>query len=301
MKLAELIALQRRSHGPKRLRESLGDGYLYLHNSAFRRIRDAAIARGYRFTSEDPGAYFGFPLAALDTLLQTRKIPYRKNFPALRELERTRPGFFSLADLHANRPTPNYVLHEAAHAVAFAELFGRPRDARAAMSDPSQLVQVMLGESFAMTAEYFAACMVSGRAHRWFFSINSYRHRTQKRKAVGELVDELGFRAVTWAVLLAFLYNNFLVDRLDRKSVARVLALASAGAKPAALRKLGTALAGLMVMSPEFRRDTARLFLTMHGYGRDVARVLSADPLDLLEREPAARAASARLVDVLVE
>src|SRR5688572_31671475 len=74
----------------------------------------------------------------------------------------------------------------------------------------------MLGESFAMAAEYFAACAVSGAVHAWFFSISSYRRRTQKKKAIGELIERFGFEPVCRAVLLAFLYNNFLVDRLDR-------------------------------------------------------------------------------------
>ena len=77
------------------------------------------------------------------------------------------------------------------------------------------------------------------------------------------------------AVLLAFLYNNFLVDRLDRKKLA---ALADAADQrvarrltPAALAQLGSTLNGLMVMSPEFRYDTSRLFLTMFGRSRNAA------------------------------
>jgi len=51
----------------------------------------------------------------------------------------------------------------------------------AALSEPANLVRVQLGEAFAMTSEYFAACAVSGTLHDWFFSINSYRHRTPAR------------------------------------------------------------------------------------------------------------------------
>jgi hypothetical protein len=67
------------------------------------------------------------------------------------------------------------------------------------------------------------------------------------------------------------------------------------------LSKLRRAACGLMVMSPEFRRDTARLFLTMHGYSRDVRRVLAVDPMRLLERDPGASAAAERLVTILCE
>jgi hypothetical protein len=268
-----------------------------------RRIRDAALRAGFRFSLADVGAYYGFPLIHLDTILSSRKIPYRPSFTALEHLEQRRPGFFTLADLQKNRPAPNYLLHESAHAVAFQALFGRPKDVAAALSEPSALVKLMLGESFAMTAEYFAACAVRGQPHGWFFSISSYRRRTPKKKAVGQLLNRYGFDFVGRAVLLAFLYNNFLVDRLDKRKLA---ALADAAEpriarrlNPAALRQLGSTLNGLMVMDPEFRYDTSRLFLTMFGRSRNIRRELSADPLELLATDAKAQAALSRLIQIL--
>ena len=281
----------------------MGDGYLYLHNPYFRRIRDAALSAGFRYSLEDTQAYFGFPLIHLDSILSSRTIPYRPSFTALVHLERARPGFFTLADLRQNRPAPNYLLHESAHAVAFHALFGRPRDVQAALCEPRALVRALLGEAFAMTAEYFAACAVGPSPHAWFFSISSYRHRTQKKKAVGELLERYGFDFVARAILLSFLYNNFLVDRLEREQISGLARLADARVAapltPAALRQLGSALNGLMVMSPEFRYDTARLFLTMFGRSRNIRRELSADPLALLAADPAALAALPRLVAIL--
>jgi hypothetical protein len=187
--------------------------------------------------------------------------------------------------------------------VAFQALFGRPRDVGRALSEPEALVKLMLGESYAMTAEYFAACAVQGQTHAWFFSISSYRHRTQKKKAVGQLLERYGFDFVGRAVLLAFLYNNFLVDRLDARQVSRLAALADERVArrlgKAEQRALAGALNGLMVMSPEFRYDTARLFLTMFGRSRNIRRELRADPLDLLDREHAAAATVPRLIRTL--
>jgi hypothetical protein len=298
-----LIELQRRCHGKGRLTESVGDGFLYLHNPFFRRVRVATLAAGFRFTLADEGAYYGFPLIHLDTILSRRRIPYRPSFNALEHLEQRRPDFFTLADLQQNRPAPNYLLHESAHAVAFRELFGRPRDVAAALSEPRALVKLMLGESFAMTAEYFAACAVSGQPHAWFFSISSYRRRTQRKKAVGQLLERQGFDFVGRAIMLAFLYNNFLVDRLDRRQLAALADAADASIarrlSPEGLRALGGALNGLMVMNPEFRYDTSRLFLTMFGRSRNIRRELASDPLELLAADPAAQAALMRLIRVL--
>jgi len=277
-----LLEEQRRAHGPRRLLENLGDGFLYLNNPYFRRVRDAAVARKIGFTLRDPGNYFAFPLVALDSVLSARKIPYRANYSALRAFERARPGFFALADLRQNRPQPNYVLHESAHAVAFHELFGRPRDVGAALRAPQNLVRVVLGEAFAMTSEYFAACAVTGVLHAWFFSINSYRHRTPAKKRVGELMSELGEPSLVWLILCGFLANNFFIERFSSTLLERALDLSPVTMprlSPANRKALCRAISELMVMSPEFREDTARLFFAMHGYSRDIRRVLSADPL----------------------
>lgn len=307
MKLTDLITLQRDFHGPKRLRGNLGDGLLFAQNPFFRRIRLAALARGFRYTEDDPGAYFAFPLAALDTLFETRRVPYRDNVKALVRLEGVRPGFFELRDLSGNRPLPNYLLHESAHAVAFHELFGRPSNVRKTLCSPEALLGIELGEAYAMTSEYFAACAASSGVHRWVFAINSYRQRAPARETIGQMTSELGFPLVTFTVLCAFLSNLFFRERLARDSVERMLELWSAGGKstsarmpkPAARRRLRRALSELMPMNPEFRRDTTRLFLTMFGRSRRVEKELDADPLDLLEKDEKALRATRRLVSVL--
>src|SRR6187401_1721996 len=169
MKLAGLLQSHHRHLGPGCLSRNLGDGCLYAKNPFFRRVRDAALDRGYGFTRTDPDGYFGFPLVGLDTVLESRSIPYRDNVTALERLEAARPGFFTLADLDVNRPVPNYVLHEAAHAVAYHESFDRSRSVAETFAEPDNLLLVLMGEAFAMTAEYLAACSVTGPLQRWFF------------------------------------------------------------------------------------------------------------------------------------
>ena len=301
--IAALLTEQRRSHGRGRLLENLGDGFLYRENPYFRRIREAARSRSVRFTLRDPGDYFAFPLVALDTVLGTRRVPYRANYSALCAFERARPGFFTLADLRSNRPLPNYILHESAHAVAFHELFGRPRDAAAAQAHPQKIVHVLLGEAFAMTTEYLAACAVTGPTHAWFFSINSYRHRTPAKKAIGEFIGTLGLPLVTWLLLIAFLENNFFVEKMSKGLVERALADFPGVRAPrlprAECSRLTRALSALMVMNPEFREDTTRLYLTMHGHSRDIRRVLAHDPLDLIATDAELGPKLARLVSIL--
>ncbi len=224
------------------------------------------------------------------------------------------PEYFTLADLRLNRPQPNYVLHESAHAVSFHELFGSPRPGSrralqgtvsAVLADPSKLVHVVLGEAYAMTSEYFAACAVSGTVHGWFFSINSYRHRTPGKQVIATFIELLGLELVVWLVLVAFLANNFFVERFSARLLDRALSASPLGSAPrralsAANRaRLARALSALMVMNPEFREDTARLFFGLHGYGRNIRHVLQGEPLDLIAKDPELSARLARLVRIL--
>ncbi len=54
-----------------------------------------------------------------------------------------------------------------------------------------------------------------------------------------------------------------------------------------------------MVMSPEFRYDTARLFLGMFGRSRNIRRELTRDPLVLLDAQPELNGALSRLISIL--
>lgn len=301
MKLWELLALQEHCHGDGRLARNVGDGYLYVDNPYYRRVRRAALARGFRFTLGNPGGYFGFPLSSLDEVLRSRRIPYRDNLTALEKLEAARPRFFSLADLSQNRPTPNYVMHEAAHAVAYHEAFGRPSCPTTALARRDNLPRVVLGEAFAMTTEYLAACSIGAGPGRWLFSINSYRHRTQAKQSIGELIAQLGLCRVVWSLLGAFLYSNYLRESLRQRDLERWLAQQPTAAKaltPRQLHRLARALSRAMQMSREFRVNTARLFLGKLGYPRDIERLLASDPQDAMGFEDLE--VSERLVQVLV-
>jgi len=304
MKLAQLLELHQQSTlGGGGLARNLGDGFLRDKNPFFARVRRAALVSGYRFTQADSHGYFGFPLLGLDAVLETRQIPYRDNVAALERLEAARPGFFTLADLSLNRPTPNYLLHEAAHAVAFHEAFGRSQAVAAVFRDPEKLLSVLAGEAFAMTAEYLAACSVTGAVHRWFFSINSYRHRTQAKKPIGELMLELGERPVVWVLLAGFVASNTLRESLKEREVCALLEHTPLALPLTArtLTSLRRAVSQAIKMSREFRVDTARLFLSKFGYSRRIERHLGLDSVAELDRDPHYRRTLLRLVDILVE
>ena len=108
---------------------------------------------------------------------------------------------------------------------------------------------------------------------------------------------------MVWLVLIAFLENNFFVERLPMKTLDLALELYPVGKLPAISRadRLGLcrALSTLMVMNPEFREDTARLFFTMHGHRRNIRSLLSDEPLDLIAKGAELPAQLTRLIHAL--
>lgn len=280
------------------LRENLGDSTLCAKNRVYEGLRRAALEAGFKFSQRDPGVYFGWSLVSLDTVLSARTIPYRNNRGGLEHLEGLRPGFFTLADLDLNRPSPNYVLHETAHAVAYSEIFGRPRHVRRSMMPPAPLVRLILGEAYAMASEYFAACYLSSALDKWFFSISSYRRRLDGKKAIGEALTDRGSRGAGLIVLLAFLFGNYLRESITAAELDRGLELFGEASLTNQQRKrIVPAANRFMRMDPEFLRDTSKLFLGPLGYQKDTSELLLArDPLSELSRDKTSLQATLRLI-----
>src|SRR5580693_7957239 len=79
---------------PNALPDAFGDRYLYAHNPIFRKVRDAAVSFGYRFSSEDTPLwrdYQSFPLTTLHRILAEKTIPYCDNGTAVEHLLRDNP------------------------------------------------------------------------------------------------------------------------------------------------------------------------------------------------------------------
>src|SRR6185369_2470824 len=110
---------------------------------------------------------------------------------------------------------------------------------------------------------------------------------------------------VAWAMMGAFLYANFLVERIGRREIERIVAFSPIESERRLtgkrIEKLRGALAELTKMSPEFLLDTSRIFLTMLGHPRDIRRVLAKDPFDLAERDPELPSRAASLVRILAD
>ena len=205
-----------------RLKNNLGDGYLYEKNRLFRNVRNLTLAQGFSFTTDDFCDYRLFSLAALPAILKKKQIPYHENFKPLAKLEKTRPGIFEIGDMVS--PLPNYVLHESCHAIAHSILSGT-KDRQGVV------LRSMLGESLANAVDYLIYAHSTGRMHQHFISINSYMSphsvKDERGKAIRRALKVAGPSLVFKTVWISFLYANFLYQRCTREDFENALTVIS--------------------------------------------------------------------------
>lgn len=202
--LDDLLRLHVKHSGNACLADVLGDGYLYRKNPIHKRIRDCSLALGYAFTSEDVGGYKGFPLLSLDVILHAKRIPYYPNIAALEGLRKSQPRKLELKRFESLFPVKNFLLHEAAHGVAYSMFFEGDCPINLAFSNRNNLPLIISGEAFALTCEYLAACVATGYEHSLFLSLNAYRHHAQRKEEFSWLIQEFDFSAAVWMIFAGF-------------------------------------------------------------------------------------------------
>jgi hypothetical protein len=271
--LAELIAAHRQFAG---LNDNLGDGFLLALNPLYRNVREEFLRRGFSFTLENLHNYYAFPLMALDEVMASGVIPYRANFPWLEKLEKAAPVKFTLTELKRSELQFNYLFHESAHYIAHDVFFGR-RAMSGLPKTGDTLLKILLGEAFANTAEALSASLVQGEIASYFLDANC--HFRVNEKEVGVIlrfVRREGFGPTAKVLLAAFLYSNFMFEKLSLAQVEKVRRFAGLpkGAKVAGLAKIG------LQLSEQFRTNTTQLHLVKLGFAPEIGELLQFDPLE---------------------
>jgi hypothetical protein len=301
--LASLLALHERHRDATPLYENLGDGALFQGNQVFRAIRTAALARGAKFTTEDPEGYLAWPLVALPALLTSGVIPYRRTRLAFARLEATRPGHFQTADAELIEPPTNAVLHEAAHLVADRE-WTMARPVLAKLSDAHRVVlRHALGEAFANASELAAMAYTASAEEDWFLAYNSYWAPLPKLPPAWQrLCAGIGSeRAARW-LILGFLQANLLTERLSDAALVHMRALAGLTGAPRGAEKadLGYLAEEALSLNLVFRTNTAKVFYASVGLTQTLPKLMRFDALAAIEAEPALHGLLGRLASLLV-
>jgi hypothetical protein len=227
MKLKQILREHDRYRSTLALSGAFGDAYLIHHNPVYHAVRKAARGFGYRFQSTPLGDYDVMALTQLPLILKSKRIPYRKNVKAIRDIEKALPNTFHLHDIPPF--AASYAFHESAHGVA-QELckqvgLSRPK------SDPERALLILFQESFANACESIANVYSRSRFHDEFLFKNAYvMEKSKNRETLRAAIRAFGFEATFKVLLLSFLQAN--LDQTDRADERLTLYLDWLGIKP---------------------------------------------------------------------
>lgn len=218
MKLARLLEFHLQNPATSALSHSLGDAYLYKNNRIYKAVRDNVLKNGFIFSAEIDPAYLALPLAELENILLTKKIPYFDNVSVLKTIEQKRPGAASWEDVRDNLKK-NFLFHESCHACA-----------RSYFSENSQLLKnkilnLLTEESFANTCELLAVVDTEDAAHRIFYETNSYTALFEQKTNFKNAIRELGADVTAKIIFLGYLHSNHLHDYIEDRDLKRIIKL----------------------------------------------------------------------------
>jgi len=265
------------------LMKNLGDSYLLKHNEIFRKVRKAALAYGFQFTSSPSLEYTSLPLSQLETLLAEKRIPYQNNVDVLEQIERKVSNQIEW-DHVVDGLKKNHIFHESCHAIARTCSRQISGIEKAREEQQFKITLMVLEESFANTCEFLAVCDVHDALHRIFFELNSYICIFEVKTLLKNAITELGFEGFFKFILLSYVHANFLNEKIQDDHFRRVVLLAFGkqldAAQSKTLRSLGK---NAFLLNPRFRYVTTGFYLRMNDIPQSVELALSFDQLEVIE------------------
>ena len=282
LSVGALLRVHRQFRPSGYLPRNLGDGFLCSENRIFSNLRKEAIRRGIRFSDrlDTPTVrnYYAFPLMSLDEIVDSREIPYRPNAVWLEILEKRAPGIFSITELKRGELQFNYLFHESAHLVAHDEFFGRKSILKVPKNSET-LLAFMLGEAYANTVECLSSAIEGGEVASFFLDANChFRANVKELRVMRRWIERRGFSATGRVLLGAFLYANYLYEKLGIYELEEISVFAGIedGRKIRDLAEIGLGLNG------EFRSITTPFHLVKTGFSANLKRLFSVDPMRVL-------------------
>ena len=295
MKLANLLEQHRKfsnekSALPNSLTDALGDGFLLENNSIYKRVREEAVQKGFRFSTKQNDAYRALPLSQLERILKDKVIPYIDNVTVLGEIESRIPRVSVWNDISDNLKG-NSIFHESCHAVARSTTLEKDlqREAKIDFSR-AQTLSLLLEESFANSCELLSILDADDAVHKIFLELNSYVYMLDDRVHLRAGETDIGRASLSTFILLSYLHANFLREMSD-KDFERTLALSGVlvvldAKKKKSLRQLSRIA---LKLNPRFREVTTRFYLRLMGRQEEMSALLDFDFLKAIELSGAAK------------
>ncbi len=267
---------------PNALSDAFGDRYLYRHNPVFARIRDAAVALGYRFSTADTGIWRDYQSMSLTTLrriLSEKTIPYVDTGATIQRLLAENPAVRFPPRFIADNVRRNFTFHESAHCVAHGILARIGAELRAAAGTDRDhfVLEAILAESFANTVEAIASdCRHMPVSDQVFYQLNLYAAPNKARR---ELLDKAtaDIGAAGSFELLYFSYfeaNLATVPPTDLTYERIAAARASSAAAPDLVHAF---VDSGFALNAGFRESTTPHYFAMLGYSNEYKTLATAE------------------------
>src|SRR6185295_469409 len=154
--------------------KNLGDGFLYRYNPIYRAVRDEFLRLGYRLSRHDRIFYGQLKLLALPSILKTKTLPVHDNVTALKHYDALYPNRILMSDVFIIPLQKNFLLHEQAHCVIHAHLFGTDDPGYGESSARNHTLRILICEAFATTMETLGGLFIDSREHDFFYRLNAY-------------------------------------------------------------------------------------------------------------------------------
>ncbi len=246
------------------LKDNLGDGFLLTNNHIYSSIRKAAKESGFKFSSQTNNLYQALPLSQLESILESKIIPYYDNVSVLRDV-RQKSSLIVWDDIVSNLKR-NHLFHESSHAVARSlsdkilhkEKLNTP-------SDQSKVLHLLLEESFANTCELLAVIDCDDAAHRIYYELNSYTALFKEKTNLKNALSDFGRAPLTTFVFLSYLHANFLCNEFDEKTFTDVITFSFGKSKfePKQLKTLRAISRLAFSLDEDFRTTTTNFYLKL--------------------------------------
>lgn len=288
MKISRLFE-QHQKFKSQGLSGSFGDGYLIAHNRIFKKIREAALRGGYKFSSERDEAYETFPLLQLEALLKTKVFPYSNNVVAFESMTAVQLEALSWEDVDGNLKK-NFVFHEACHGVVrllAQKNLGPARESGDLESQRRFVLRMLLEESCSNTSELLGVIDAADPIHRIFYEMNSYVCEFESRTHLKNAMNEIGADILIKFMVLAYLQANFLRPAIEDRQFQEMIRLVTdRSLDPKHIKTLRALGKIAFNLSERFRVQTTSFHLRLAGVKTPPEDLFDFDFLRVLAKEP---------------
>jgi hypothetical protein len=290
IRVARLLAIDAQHASEKSVKACVGDSYLYAKNPIYRNIRDIFLDLGCQYVNSDTRLWRDYqiwPLMCLRRILTDGVVPYLDNGVMLRRLVEENPEFDIPGPFMIESLRHNYLIHESSHCIAHRVLACREDIGNGAGSNDRFVLDAIIGESFANTAERLAWALADTPTHILFYSINSYMSwHAEHRKIIDAALAAKGVECLFRLALATFLFQNTRPTTPDGATLESFIDLAVRGERLAADERecLNTAVTKSLTLSVVFRKDTTPAYFRLLGCAPEFAR-LAERPLDAADIE----------------